>query len=66
MAHVGLASLWDGVKVDVDDLVEVASDNLRHLVQLLEVKPNATRVIANEDGYENSSHIIDAQMCTSN
>jgi len=37
MAHVGLAGLWNGIVVHIDDTIQVESDCLGDFVKLLEI-----------------------------
>lgn len=37
MTHVGSASLRNGIVIYIDDAVEVAGDDLRNIVKLLEI-----------------------------
>lgn len=42
--HVALARTLDGIVVDVDDLIQVARDDGRHLGELVEVEHPVLRV----------------------
>ena len=37
MTHIRLPRLWDGVEVDINDLVQVLGDNLGDFLELVEV-----------------------------
>lgn len=51
--------LGDGVVVDVDDLVEVPGNDLRDLVQFLEIKfPISDEAIESDGGQVAHSHFI--------
>lgn len=58
VAHVGPASLLDGIVVDVDDAVQVASHLLGHVVQLLEV----VRAVDDERGQGDRGQVADGDL----
>lgn len=59
VAHVGLASLGNGVVVDVDDAVQVERDHLGDVVKLLEV---VRLVGADEGGERDGSEVADGDL----
>ncbi len=58
VTHVGVASLRDGVVIDVDDLVQVLGNDLGDVVELLEV----VLAIGDESGEGERGQIADGNL----
>lgn len=54
MPHVGQPGLWDRIVVDVNDLVEIASDNLCDIKESVKVK---RLVCGNKTGESNGGQV---------
>lgn len=63
MAHVAVASLYDRVVVDINNLVEVANDNLSDFVKLLKVI--SALVVVNESWQSKRCQIADSDLIRS-